>query len=63
MDELSPVVVTAPVETDDALAFKQASELPAWITTGYEYWGEPVESVILMISNDSAIHKEERTGK
>jgi hypothetical protein len=43
-------VVIAPVETAEALAFKQASELPPWMTTGEEYWGVPVESVILIIS-------------
>jgi hypothetical protein len=41
------VVVMAPVEMDEAEASKQASELPAWMTTGLEYWGVPVESVIL----------------
>lgn len=29
VEELSPVVVMGPVETEEALAFKQASELPA----------------------------------
>jgi hypothetical protein len=50
VEEESPVVVMAPVATDEAEAFKQSSELPAWTTVGLEYWTLPVESVILTIS-------------
>jgi hypothetical protein len=50
VEEESPVVVMAPVATDEAEAFKQESSLPAWTTVGLEYWTLPVESVILIIS-------------
>jgi hypothetical protein len=50
VEELSPVVVMAPVETAEALEFKQESLLPAWTTVGLEYWTEPEESVILSVS-------------
>jgi len=49
VEEESPVVVMAPVETAEAEAFKHESELPAWMTVGLEYWGVPVESVILSV--------------
>lgn len=53
VEEESPVVVMAPVATDEAEAFKQESSLPAWTTVGLEYWTLPVESVILIISTCS----------
>jgi hypothetical protein len=61
VEEESPVVVMAPVATDEAEAFKQESSLPAWTTVGLEYWTLPVESVILII-NTCATHSLGRGG-
>jgi len=57
------VVVTATVETEDALAFKQELSLPAWTTIGLEYWTLPVESVILTISIRSVHSLEKATNR
>jgi hypothetical protein len=54
VEEESPVVVMAPVATDEAEALKQELSLPAWTTVGLEYWTLPVESVIRKVMLDPA---------